>query len=85
MSHRPTKTALLIFSTGGWRDFAAAAASDFLNDQKVTKESPGVDVDELSRFSRGKRSALSAICPPDPHLRGTTRPGPVVKSGAGKI
>ena len=33
---------------GGRRYFAAAAASDFLSDQKVTKESPGAAHAQLS-------------------------------------
>ena len=49
------------------RDFAAAAASFFLSDQKETKESPGVSfVGKALRL----RLALSLTIPPDPRFTG---------------
>ena len=53
------------------KDFVGAALGrwgtgcDFLNDQKVTKESPGISFDEHLAFASVHRRR-----PPDPRLRG---------------
>ena len=49
------------------RDFAAAAASFFLSDQKETKESPGVS---FVRKALRLRLALSLTIPPGPRFTG---------------
>ncbi len=60
-------------------DISPCGASTFLNDQKGTKESPGVGV----RKTFGYASVFSATLPPDPHLRGRTGRSLANETGAG--